>query len=1227
MRPSTPSSLGSLRLLGRVSLGACSALLLLTVAACGPDGSACEGEACVESDAGRHVMDAGSCLDGGCEVVDCESLRADGLCPEHRLCTDDTLVGAVCEDGCVDGYEIDEMSGDCLPVPSCDPFADGSIAVQCMSEFRACNSDGGSAVCGDCLEGYAEREGLCEMEIVCGGRVCTEDEMPVDVDEGCECLPRMCADDEYFRQDTRSCEVCSRSCDGPGEGMAPYPVSDESGACICSTQPGFFWQPGAAASALPCDEDGDGWLSQIAAAALSHRDGTIRQLARSSCGRPTVERVLLQNEYGQQLTLHLCQNGVQLEECTELNPAVERLLVESQRNDSDGLVSSSGEVPVYGYGDEGRLPLARELNGLTKGCMGEVTDLDGDGEPDIGQAHPPLDSWDPDDVSDWSFFSYFFELHTSAYFPGAPGEAGALAIREHSRCATVDADGAPWTPVPLVYSPEAGSYWRECHRQRDARFIGAPAGGETLPGFDFAAYSCFGEDGACEVPAPPVAGPGAGESIPAHGVCDLALWEGATEAWRGMHHHSQFRCVLVGEGASAYSAGQATFASGGYLDFQRCVLDPDGSGEGMRCDYEDAPGVGAVGWAALRFDSEDFDDPHTYAGCVGEAPWHPLCPTDTPRLANGVPGTSSDPENFGELLCSCEVELYFRDVDGDGFGVAVDTDDPDAVAAALLSEDAIYACDAPTYLADQFVLDHSDCRDDLDWVFVGALDLPDDEFFDSNCDEIDGDVAEMVFVDASSGSDANAGTRESPLATISTGIQSALDGGKTRVAVSSGEYRERVVLRDGISVHGGYDAADDWSRADDHHARVVRLRNDLTGTRVEGISANDIVSDTIFERLTVVAGEGQAPSGAAISIIGMRLVDSPALTLRHLDVSTGRASSGAAGSTGAAGTGGNRGGDATGRSGASGAGNTTCNGSADTSTAGGPGGNGGYDNIHLACGGTVAPQNGSPPPYAVWVGCATAGGQGTSANSCGDTNASNGGNGEACGTGGGDGSPATSSVRLGQISADVWSPARGNSNGHRGDSGHGGGGGGGGGGGDADTCVGGANGGGGGGGGSGGCGGAPGTGGYGGGASIALLAIRSAGFSVTASSFRSGTGGAGGGGGNGGAGGEGGGRGHGQTGGTTATNGCAPFGTSDPRNGANGGEGGKGQNGGRGGGGQGGPGGPSIGVMLCESSHSGTVTAISGAGGAAGTGGTPEGNPGRAGSSRDTFVGCVIDAS
>ena len=99
-------------------------------------------------------------------------------------------------------------------------------------------------------------------------------------------------------------------------------------------------------------------------------------------------------------------------------------------------------------------------------------------------------------------------------------------------------------------------------------------------------------------------------------------------------------------------------------------------------------------------------------------------------------------------------------------------------------------------------------------------DLPDMMFRDTNCDGIDGDVAIGIFVAPTfvGGNDANPGTMAMPVATIARGIELAASSGRVRmeVYVSAGTYMESVVLRNGVSIYGGYLATMGWARSSRH---------------------------------------------------------------------------------------------------------------------------------------------------------------------------------------------------------------------------------------------------------------------------------------------------------------------------------------------------------------------------------------------------------------------------
>ena len=524
---------------------------------------------------------------------------------------------------------------------------------------------------------------------------------------------------------------------------------------------------------------------------------------------------------------------------------------------------------------------------------------------------------------------------------------------------------------------------------------------------------------------------------------------------------------------------------------------------------------------------------------------------------------------------------------------------PDAVAACLASVCQLSHCQTNYWDID------GDPTNDCEYycVYQSANDTPDLGFADANCDGIDGDPNHAIFVDWNSGSDANGGSIGYPVATIAQAIQLASLANPLRdVYISKGTYNETVTLKNGVNLYGGYDAANNWSRANANTTAIV-------GTGAAGVIAQNLTSPVELQLLSITShpASGTNPTGDGNTAVGiLALNSSGGLTVRGCSVSAG---DGAPGNAGTSGTAGGAGGSGTGAvtlthgaggaSACSAAGGNGGDGIYDTNPGhpgvyGGPGVAGGAGGLGGAAGscGNVAGIWGSSPGYSAPVP-GTAGGAVA-------------GNTGAAGAGGGPG------VAFGSLDGSGNYLAQAGGDGNSGLAGMGGGGGGSGGGsshglhwyttcGDCDdTLWGGA----GGGGGAGGCGGTAGSGGRGGGGSVALVMVSTP-VTIDTSTFTSGTGGSGGAGGNGGGGGSGGPGGGGAIGDTHGTN-C---GTQSAGNGAPGASGGVG---GQGGGGGGGTGGPSVCIVykglnpsLMPGQSLNCVPGAPGQGGAAGSGGAP----------------------
>ncbi len=485
-----------------------------------------------------------------------------------------------------------------------------------------------------------------------------------------------------------------------------------------------------------------------------------------------------------------------------------------------------------------------------------------------------------------------------------------------------------------------------------------------------------------------------------------------------------------------------------------------------------------------------------------------------------------------------------------------------------------------------------------------SFDLPDVARRDANCDGIDGDLAASVFV-ATSGDDANDGlTRESPVRTITRGIEVAVAAGRSAVLVASGTYAEKVELVEGVGVHGGYDAPA-WSR--DGAATIVRADG-------VAVSADGIVIETIVSELTV-RSEDAAPGESSIAV---RIVRSTGVVLESVQVIAGRGGDGSAGDAATRRSfGGIYGlpGEASRQSGISsctidgvrppqgGRGGPTSG--ACTCGQGGAGGMGGP--YYYTGAGETRPDRGLPASRGLCP--ASPYGSGGEAGQDSTSPALRQGQTGARGADGADGSDGRGGSPVGAFTMDGYASAFGSS----GDDGRAGTGGTGGGGGfgctTASFCL--ASGGAGGGGGSGACGGQGGFGAEGGGASIGIFAWESS-LVLRRTSIAVSGGGDGGAGGEGMAGGVGGAGGAG--GASISVNGCVT---------GAGGRGGAGGNGGAGGMGGGGGGGPSVGVVLgggaALDARSTEVSYDIGPGGAGGSSATPS-SSGAAGMTAETYT-------
>jgi hypothetical protein len=435
-------------------------------------------------------------------------------------------------------------------------------------------------------------------------------------------------------------------------------------------------------------------------------------------------------------------------------------------------------------------------------------------------------------------------------------------------------------------------------------------------------------------------------------------------------------------------------------------------------------------------------------------------------------------------------------------------------------------------------------------TFTSSTDLPDLNFIDSNCDGIDGEVGNGIFV-STMGSDANPGTRAAPKLTINN----ALLGGLRDVYVSGGTYSAQVQMVSSKGVYGGYNSLT-WGRSSSNVTIINGANPAVMFTSV---------NNATLQQFTV---QGAAPVGAGNTGYGIMVTNGTGIKLEGLTLSAASGTNGLNGTNGTTtgvGLDGSQGQPGCEDSGGfcsscarpvGGApGNSSCGRIGGTGGAPGNGGSGGLAGLSGTGGTSGGP--GTPPGQGNWTTPTLYWGADGANGSAG-----------ASGASGGNFGSLLASGYVGPLTGDGADAAHGN-------------------------------GGGGGGGGGGGCGGTKGTRGTSGGASFALYLFAS---SVTGTSnvFLTGNGGVGGNGGDGGA--------QGMRGLGGPQN--AYGGGTEQDDGSNGGRGGNGGFGGKGGSGGGGGGGPSICVVRGSGSTFTSTTALSCVRGTPGVGGMSPGNSG-----------------
>lgn len=225
----------------------------------------------------------------------------------------------------------------------------------------------------------------------------------------------------------------------------------------------------------------------------------------------------------------------------------------------------------------------------------------------------------------------------------------------------------------------------------------------------------------------------------------------------------------------------------------------------------------------------------------------------------------------------------------------------------------------------------ADCNDADPTIHPGAADPAGDDI-DQNCDGIDGERNDAVFVNSATGGDTSGcGTITEPCASIDQGQNRAVDTGQANVFVAGGTYA-KFSVRPGLEVRGGY--GQNWQRGVTATSPVTATVNASFDASVGGpvaLLADNITAATRVADLRIVgttAAAGQTSYGVVVRN------STSALVLDSLNVIGGTGGLGGNGAAGAAGWSAAAGNGGTGQNGFEPGG--ACN----TTSAGEPGGGG-----------------------------------------------------------------------------------------------------------------------------------------------------------------------------------------------------------------------------------------------------------------------------------------------
>ena len=182
-----------------------------------------------------------------------------------------------------------------------------------------------------------------------------------------------------------------------------------------------------------------------------------------------------------------------------------------------------------------------------------------------------------------------------------------------------------------------------------------------------------------------------------------------------------------------------------------------------------------------------------------------------------------------------------------------------------------------------------------------GTDGPDDNYKDDNCDGIDGNAGQGVFVakgSAAAVDDATCGSMVKPCKSINWGISQAANNALRFVYVQAAVYNEEVVLFNGIDIVGGYDT--NWQRASrgtGGHDVVITGAFDSTEGQFISVLAHSLSAQTTLWDLDVYGPNANDGAHAGYSSYAVHALNAK-LRLHRVGIFGGNGGDGRVGTNG-----------------------------------------------------------------------------------------------------------------------------------------------------------------------------------------------------------------------------------------------------------------------------------------------------------------------------------------